>query len=152
MNGERETQDQHCKNTLPQLLVAQAARFGTDSAAVREKAYGIWQTISWDGYLRYVKHTALGLYSLDCRRGEAVGLITDNHSEWLFSELGAQSIGAVTLNLFTSAIAEELSTSLSRVQATYVVVQDQEQVDKLIACRDKLSHIRKVVYIDPTGM
>jgi long-chain acyl-CoA synthetase len=138
--------------TIPQLLEAQAARYGTKAAAIREKAYGIWQTFDWEAYLRYVRQTALGLVSLGCRRGETVGLITDNHPEWLFSQLGAQSIGAITLNLFTSAVAEELSTSLSRIQATYVFAQDQEQVDKLIACRNKLGSVRKVIYIDPTGM
>ena len=103
-------------------------------------------------YLRYVKHTGLGLIALGCRRGETVGLITGNHPEWLFSELGAQAVGCITLNLFTAAVAEELSTSLNRIQAAFVVVQDQEQVDKLIASRTKLSHVRRVIYIDPTGM
>ena len=122
------------------------------SAAIREKAYGIWQTYSWVDYLRYVKHTGLGFIALGCQRGVTVGLITGNHPEWLFSELGAQAVGCITLNLFTAAVAEELSTSLNRIQAAFVVVQDQEQVDKLIAARTKLSHIRRVIYIDPTGM
>ncbi len=138
--------------TLPQLLEAHAARFGSTAAAIREKAYGIWQTYHWADYLQYVKHTGLGLIALGCRRGEVVGLITGNHPEWLFSELGAQAVGCITLNLFTAAVAEELSTSLSRIQAAFVVAQDQEQVDKLIAARAKLSHVRRVIYIDPTGM
>jgi long-chain acyl-CoA synthetase len=67
--------------TLPQLLVMQAAHFGTERAAIREKAYGIWQTLSWKDYLRYVKHAALGLITLGFRRGETSGLITGNHPE-----------------------------------------------------------------------
>jgi long-chain acyl-CoA synthetase len=152
LDGERQTEYHYDKGTLPQLLEAQAARFGTTGAAIREKAYGIWQTFHWEDYLRYVRHTGLGLVTLGCRRGETIGLITGNHPEWLFSELGAQSVGAITLNLFTSAVAEDLSASLSRVQASFVFVQDQEQVDKLIACRNKLVHVRRVIYIDPTGM
>ena len=56
------------------------------------------------------------------------------------------------MNLFTSAVAEELSTSLIRIQATFLFVQDQEQVDKMLAMRENLGHLRYVVYIDPTGM
>jgi long-chain acyl-CoA synthetase len=138
--------------TLPQLLVMQAARFGRDKIAIREKAYGIWQTYHWEDYLRYVKHISLGLVGLGLRRGESVGLITDNHPEWLFAELGAQATGAITLNLFTSAVAEELANSLNRVQAGVVFAQDQEQVDKLVATRKNLPQVRRVVYIDPTGM
>ena len=150
--GEQQQTLPSFAGTLPQLLEAQATRFGSSDAAIREKAYGIWQTYNWGDYLRYVKHTALGLIALGCRRGEAVGLITGNHPEWLFSELGAQAVGCITLNLFTAAVAEELSTSLKRIQAAFIVAQDQEQVDKLIAARAKLNHVRRVIYIDPTGM
>ncbi len=152
MDTEQHAQNQLFIGTLPQLLESQATRFGQIGAAIREKAYGIWQTYHWEDYLRYVQHTGLGLLALGYQRGESVGLITDNHPEWLFSELGAQAIGGITLNLFTSAIADELATSLHRIQAAFVIVQDQEQVDKMIAVRKKLSTVRRVIYIDPTGM
>ena len=138
--------------TLPQLLAAQAARFGAAQTAIRDKAYGIWQTYHWEDYLRYVKHVGLGLIALGFRRGESAGLITDNHPEWLFAELGTQAVGGITLNLFTSAVADELSTSLKRIRASFVFAQDQEQVDKMIAVRGSLGHVRHVIYIDPTGM
>ena len=140
------------KGTLPQLLHQQALRFESSSSAIREKAYGIWHTYSWQEYLQYTKYSALGLIALGFRRGETVGLITNNHAEWLFSELGVQAVGGIALNLFTSAVSEELSASLNRIKASFVFVQDQEQVDKMIAARQKLSHVRNVVYIDPTGM
>ena len=132
--------------------MAQAARFGADRAAIREKAYGIWKSYSWEDYLRHVKHAALGMIALGFRRGETVGLITGNQPEWLFSELGTQAVGGITLNLFTSAIADELSTSIKRIRASFVFAQDQEQVDKMIAVRDRIDHVRRVIYIDPTGM
>ncbi len=86
------------------------------------------------------------------RRGENIGIVTNNHPEWLFSELGGQAVGAVTVNLFTSSVPEELATALGRFRATVVIVQDQEQVDKLLEMKDRLGHVRKVIYIDPTGM
>ncbi len=152
MDTEQHAPNQLFTGTLPQLLESQATCFGRIGAAIREKAYGIWQTYHWEDYLRYVQHTGLGLFALGYRRGESVGLITGNHPEWLFSELGAQAIGGISLNLFTSAIADELATSLHRIQAAFVIVQDQEQVDKMIAVRKKLGTVRRVIYIDPTGM
>jgi long-chain acyl-CoA synthetase len=137
--------------TLPQVLARQAQRLG-ERTAIREKAYGIWQTHSWNDYLGCVRKTALGLKSLGLRRGEAVALVVNNCPEWLFGELGAQALGAATLNLFTSSVAGELRFSLNRIGAAYAVVQDQEQADKLLEHRQDLAHIRKVIYIDPTGM
>ena len=149
---DKETLASLNEYTFPQILSRQAERLGPERIAIREKAYGIWLTYNWQDYLRYTKHTGLGLVSLGLKRGENVGLILDNHPEWLFSELGAQAVGGVTTTLFTSAITKELVYGLNRIQAPYVIVQDQEQVDKLLEAKDELSHVRRLIYIDPTGM
>jgi long-chain acyl-CoA synthetase len=140
------------EKTLPQIVALQAERLGSGAIAIREKALGIWQTYSWTDYFRYMRQVGGGFLALGLKRGETVGIIANNHPEWLFAELGAQSIGAVSLNLFTSAVTEELCLALNRVQAACVVVQDQEQVDKILESRQKLPHVRRVVYIDPTCM
>jgi long-chain acyl-CoA synthetase len=138
--------------TLPQILFQQAKNFGSKKIAIREKMYGIWLSYTWEDYLRYTKQVALGLKYLGLQRGENIGIITDNHPEWLFTEMGAQAIGAITVNLFTSSIAKELAIMLNRIQAVFVVAQDQEQVDKLLEVKGELPHVRKVIYIDQTGM
>jgi long-chain acyl-CoA synthetase len=140
------------QGTLPQILAGQAERLGSKKTAIREKAYGIWQSYSWQDYFQYVKRVALGLAALGLKRGEHVGLIADNHAEWLFSEVGTQALGGITLNLFTSSVSDELALSLGRINAGYVVVQDQEQVDKLLEVRDRITGVRRAIYIDPTGM
>ena len=139
------------EKTLPQALALQAERLG-NAVAVREKALGIWQTYTWRDYFLYVRQVGAGLLSLGLKRGEAVGIIANNHPEWLFAELGIQSVGGISLNLFTSSVTEELCLALNRIQAAFVIVQDQEQADKLLESRHKLTHVRGVVYIDPTCM
>ena len=138
--------------TLPQMLEKQARVLGSERIAIREKNFGIWQAYTWKDYLEYTKKVALGLASLGLKRGRNVGIITNNRPEWLFTELGAQSLGAITLNLFTSAVAKELAFGLGRVQAEYVIAEDQEQVDKLLEVKEDLSFVKKVIYVDPTGM
>ncbi|MGZ6235762.1 MAG: AMP-binding protein [Syntrophales bacterium] len=138
--------------TLPQILMKQSERLGSEATAIREKAYGIWQAYSWLDYYRYVKHTGLGLSDIGLKRGENIAIVTNNVPEWLFCEIGCQSVGGVSLNLFTSSVPEELCHALSRIKASYVIAENQEQVDKLIETRERLSHVRRVIYIDPTGM
>ena len=138
--------------TLPQTLEKQANVLGSERIAIREKNFGIWQAYTWTDYLEYTKKVALGLAALGLKRGSTLGIITNNHPEWLFTELGAQSLGAITLNLFTSAVAKELAFGLGRVQAEYVIAEDQEQVDKLLEVKEELSFVKKVIYVDPTGM
>lgn len=138
--------------TLPQILSRQAQTLGDNAVAIREKAYGIWQRYTWNDYYNHVKYTCLGMISLGLRRNDNVGIIMDNHPEWLFSEIGAQAAGAVSLNLFTSAITSELVGALSRIHASFVIAQDQEQVDKLIERKEDLPHLIRIIYVDPTGM
>ena len=137
--------------TLPQILMEHAKQFG-ERTSIREKAYGIWQSYSWRDYLEFSKKVGLGLRALGLKRGDNVGIIIDNHPEWLFSQLGGQSVGAVVLNLFTSAVSDEMAGTLNRIQAAYVIVEDQEQTDKLLEMRDRLTHVKKVIYVDRTGM
>ena len=138
--------------TLPQVLFKQAATLGRDHIAIRQKAYGIWQALDWEDYLRHVRQTALGLWSLGLRQGDNLALVVDNEPEWLFSELGAQSLGAVSVNLFTSAVAKEIIHGIDRIDARHIIVQDQEQADKLLENKDQLPGVERVVYLDPTGM
>ena len=155
-NSFRKVSTEHleelAEGTLPQTLAKQAELFGNKHLAIREKAYGIWQTYTWEDYLSYVKYTGLGLKALGLGRHDHVGIIMNNHPEWLFTQLGSQAFGAVTLNLFTSAIANELASALNRIQASFVIVQDQEQVDKLLEQMGKLTHLKFIIYVDPTGM
>ena len=149
---DAETLEAYGRHTLPQILSEQARRLKASDVAIREKAYGIWQTVNWEEYFSYVRRTALGLMGIGVRRRDNVAIVTNNHPEWLYSELGAQAVGCVTVNLFTSSIADELAEALKRFQPTVAVVQDQEQVDKLLETRPRLGFIKTVVYVDPTGM
>jgi len=153
VNGETQVQNTRPEAglTLPQILMRQSQRFG-DRVAIREKAYGIWQSYTWRDYLTFVKRVGLGLYSLGMKRGDQIGIIMDNHPEWLFSQVGGQAFGAVMVNLFTSAISSEIAGTLNRINAVYVIAQDQEQTDKLLEMRDSLGDVRKVIYVDRTGM
>ncbi|HBE45431.1 MAG TPA: long-chain fatty acid--CoA ligase [Deltaproteobacteria bacterium] len=139
--------------TVPQILSKHAdAESLKDRVAIRKKSLGLWETVTWQEYFRFVKHVGLGLISLGIKRGDHIAMIIDNHPEWLFSELGAQAIGVVTLNLFTSSVAKDFSVLLNRFEAKLVIAQDEEQVDKLLEIREEIKNVIKVIYVDPTGM
>jgi long-chain acyl-CoA synthetase len=151
MKLDRAYLDKLKEHTIPQILAKQAEVL-KDRVAIRKKSLGIWETVTWQEYLSFVRNVSLGLLSLGVERGEHVAIIMDNQPEWLFAELGTQAIGGITINLFTSSIPKELSVHINRFGSTIVFAQDQEQVDKLIEVRDELGDVRKVIYVDPTGM
>ena len=83
------------ENTFPRLLVAKAHQYGARKVALREKEYGIWQEVTWQHYYEHVRALCLGLIELGLQRGDTVAVISGNRPEWLYTELAAQSAGAV---------------------------------------------------------
>ena len=137
--------------TLPSLLALRAART-PDAVALREKEFGIWQEITWAGYLDRVRRFALGLAEMGVRRADRIAVAGDNRPEWVIAELAAQVLGALPLGLYQDAVADELAVLLEAADAAVVVAEDQEQVDKVLQVRGRLPSLRHVVYYDPRGL
>ena len=137
--------------SLPGRLQLQAIRRGRH-AALREKEFGIWQTLTWDEYARRVRHFALGMRDLGIARGDRVAVIGDNRPEWVMTELAAQSLGALPIGLYQDAVASEVEYLLSESRARLVVAEDQEQVDKVLDIRGELPELEYIVYYDARGL
>ncbi len=138
-------------DTFPKLLVRNARRHG-DRVALREKEFGIWQSFTWREYLEHVRDFSLGLASLGLGRGDRVAVIGDNRPEWVWSELAAQAAGAASVGLYQDSNLNEVAYVIDHCDASFVVAEDQEQVDKLLDMLDKLPKVKRVVYTDPRGL
>ncbi|MCX7982054.1 MAG: AMP-binding protein [Syntrophales bacterium] len=138
--------------TIPQMLKIQAEELGNSYVAIREKAFGRWETYTWKEYFQHVKEIALGLCTLGVKRQEPIVIIMDNHAEWLFAEMATMVLGGGSLNLFTTSIPDELAFAINRINPPVIFAQDQEQVDKLLEIKNKIPGVKRIVYIDPTGM
>jgi long-chain acyl-CoA synthetase len=125
----------HDAATFPKLLAEHAERFGDSRAALREKRYGIWQTITWAEWARRVRRFAQGLASMGYQRGEPLAILGDNRPEWVIAELAAQSLGGMSVGLYPDGVLEEVEHVIEHARVRFVVAEDQEQVDKLIALR-----------------
>ena len=141
-------------STFPRLLAEHAARYGDRRAALQEKRYGIWQTTTWGEWERRVRRFAQGLASLGFRRGEPLAILGDNRPEWVISELAAQSLGGMSVGLYPDGVLEEVEHVIQHARVRFVVAEDQEQVDKLIALRQsgRLGTVERIVYYDPRGL
>ena len=138
-------------DTFPKLLVHNATVRG-DRAALRHKDFGIWQTWTWDELLREVRAIAMSLSGLGIRRGDTVAIAGNNRPRLYESILAAQALGAIPVPLYADAIATELAYVLEHADVTVAVVQDQEQVDKILSVQEQLPKLRHVVYDETRGL
>ena len=138
--------------TLPQLLLAKAARWGDRRVAIREKEFGIWQAYTWRQYAEQVQKIALGLASLGFRRGDKIAVIGDNRPQLYWTMVAAQALGGAPVPVYQDSIAAEMHYVIDHSDSRVVVCEDQEQVDKILEMKDKLPSVELVVYDDPKGM
>ncbi len=138
-------------DTFPRLLVRNARARG-ERVALREKEFGIWQSFTWRAYHDRVRDFSLGLVALGVERGDKVAIIGDNRPEWVWSEIAAQAAGAASVGIYQDSSLVEVAFVIDHCDASIIVAEDQEQVDKILEMIDKLPKVRHVVYTDPRGL
>ena len=137
--------------TLPQLLRRNAERT-PDRPALREKDLGIWQPYSWRRYWEEVRDFASGLAAAGFGPGDKLSVIGENRPRLYFAQLAAQSLGGISVPVYQDAIATELAYVLDHAETSVVVAENQEQVDKILSLKERLPHLKLIVYDDPRGL
>jgi long-chain acyl-CoA synthetase len=128
------------------------ARKHAGRPAMREKDFGIWRTWNWAEAAAEMRAIACGFAARGMRRGDKVAIVGDNRPQFYWSMLAAQCLGAVPVPVYQDAVAEEMRFVLDHAEARFAVVENQEQVDKLASIRDRLPHLKWLVYKDPRGL
>ena len=137
--------------SIPALLHRNATQFG-DKPAYREKEFGIWQSWSWADTAKEVEALALGLLNLGVNEGDFVAIIGRNRPHFYCSMVAAQSVGAIPVPMYSDSATDEMAHVMDHCGARFAVVQDQEQVDKIIDIQDTLHQFEHMIYIDPRGL
>ncbi|MEL6952474.1 MAG: AMP-binding protein [Pseudomonadota bacterium] len=137
--------------SIPGLLRRNAANMGA-KAAYREKEFGIWQSWSWSETSGEIEAIALGLLALGLAPGDHVAVIGRNRPSLYWSMVSAQMVGAVPVPIYQDAVAEEMAYVLEHCGARFVIVGDQEQVDKVLEVQERATGIEHIIYQDARGM
>ena len=138
-------------DTFPALLLHHA-NVRADKPALREKDLGIWQTLSWAQVAHEVRQTACGLAALGVRKNDHVAVVGENRPRLYMAMMAAQSLGAIPVPMYQDAVAQEMVYVLQDAGVRVVVVENQEQVDKMIEIREQAPDLAHVVYDDPRGL
>jgi len=137
--------------TFPRRLI-EHGRVRPGKPAFREKYLGIWQSWNWAQVNDEVRALACGLASLGFGRGMNLAIIGDNRPRLYWAMLAAQCLGAVPVPLYQDAPAADMAFVLENAEIHYAIVEDQEQVDKLLELAELYPHIGHIAYDDERGM
>ncbi|MFM8928870.1 MAG: AMP-dependent synthetase/ligase [Betaproteobacteria bacterium] len=138
-------------STFVQLLLEHAAQ-RPQAPALREKEYGIWQTTTWSALAALVKDLAGGLAAAGLQRGQHIVVIGDNRPRLYASMLAAQALGAIPVPLYQDAVATEYTFPINNAEVAFAIVENQEQVDKLLELRETCPQLTHIWYDDDRGL
>lgn len=140
------------EQTLPKLL-AERARTKGSKVALRQKYLGIWNEITWGEYYENVVQLAIALEKEHAfKREEKLAVIGENRPQWLFSQMAAQVLGGISVGIYQESLPEQLEFYLNDTRARIAIVEDQEQVDKLLEIEEKIPHLEHIIFYDDQGM
>src|SRR5262245_47190977 len=138
-------------DTFPKLLLEHARVRGAQTSA-REKDLGIWQSWTWSDAAQNLRALTCGLAAIGFRRGDHLAIIGDNRPQLYWAIAAAQVLGGIAVPLYQDAVAQEMAYILDDADVRFAVVEDQEQVDKLLEIKGQLSNLSHIVFQDPRGM
>lgn len=138
-------------DTLPTLFLSQAVNLA-GCVALREKRLGIWEEITWAQYYAHVRNFSLGLIKLGLKSGQSVAILSENNQQWLYADLAIQSARAVTVGVYPTNPPEQVKYVVGHSESCFVVVEDQEQADKVLQVYEHLPNLQKIIVTDMKGM
>jgi long-chain acyl-CoA synthetase len=130
--------------TLADLLPRAAQLYG-DAPAIRFKQGEAWASRSFDEVEETVRSLALGLIDLGIGKGDKVSILGNTRPEWTYIDFAALSIGAIVVPIYQTNSPEECQYVLENSDAKLVAVEDDEQLEKIRAVRDRLPLLEQVV-------
>ncbi len=122
------------------------------AVAMREKDFGIWREVTWAQYWQHIQEVGHALLALGIERGDRVAIHSENRREWLYTDLGAVSVGAISVGLYPTNPPSEVGYLLSHSGARVLVAEDQEQVDKALEVLDRCPDLEWIIYVEPRGI
>jgi long-chain acyl-CoA synthetase len=119
---------------------------------MREKEYGIWQTLSWGDLAKLVAQLAAGLSQRGLRAGDHMVVVGANRPRLYAAMLAAQSLGAVPVPLYQDAAGTEYVFPITNAEVRLAYAEDQEQVDKLLEARTACPALAHIFFDNPRGL
>ncbi|MEP3049059.1 MAG: AMP-binding protein [Roseibium sp.] len=120
--------------------------------AFREKDLGIWQSWTWSEVQDEIRALSIGFQSFGLNTGDKIAIVGANRPRLYWAMVAAQAIGAVPVPVYADSVAEEMAYVLGHAEITFAVVEDQEQVDKLLSMSEEVPTLKHIVYDEPRGL
>ena len=138
--------------TMPALFSKRVAELGAGKVALREKDLGIWNEYTWADYGEQARLAGLGLLALGLARGDVCSVAAEAVKEWLFVDLGIICVGGVTSGVYPTDSLTQVEYLINDSGTRFYFAEDEEQLDKVLAVRERTPTLEKIIIFDMEGL
>ena len=138
-------------STLPALF-RHRVRELQGKVALREKDFGIWNEYSWADWGEQARLVGNGLLALGLQRGDVCSVAAEVVKEWLFTDLGVICAGGVTNGVYPTDSPSQVEYLINDSGTRFYFAEDEEQLDKVLAVRERTPTLEKIVVFDMEGL
>ncbi len=133
--------------TIPEMFTQVCDRYigRTDQFPYTERVSGEWKSITHDELRNGVELLAAGLHDLGIRKGDRVGIISENRTEWFIADFAMTGLGIIDVPVFPTLTPKQLQYIYHDCDAVCVVVSNQLQLNKLRQVWDDLPMLRHII-------
>lgn len=129
-----------------------AAETRGDRPAIREKKFGIWQPTSWREWLEISKEIAYALHASGFRPGDVASIIANAVPEWVYADMGVLCAGGVSSGIYPTDASSQVEYLVNDSRTRVIFAEDEEQLDKILACRARCASLQKIIVFDMEGL
>ncbi len=137
-------------STVGEMFLRRVERDG-DKPALHHKVAGRWQAVSWNGFQQQARAVASYLMGLGLQVGDKVCMVGSTCAEWCYCDIGGHLAGAVTLGAYPTLTPKQLAYILDHADTKVAFVEGLAEIEKILARRQELTKLEKVVVWDTTG-
>lgn len=135
--------------TLAQLFLEKVRDYPDLNAQYSKNGGNEFKPTTYRQLLEEVASFAEALTESGVKRGDRVGLISDNRKEWLITDLALLGLGAADVPRGCDATDQEVRHILSWSECRLTVVENDKQLKRVIDLRGQIPLLEKVIVYDP---
>jgi len=137
--------------TIPQMFWDRVRQW-PDRVILREKEFGIWQQITWAEFGARAREIGCALADIGFGQGDVGCVLSNTNKEWLYADLGVLGAGGVSTGIYPTDAASQVEYLVNNCGAKVIFVEDEEQLDKVLAVRERCPSLQQIVIFDMEGL
>jgi long-chain acyl-CoA synthetase len=151
MTAAKDAPGQGPADTIPKMFWRGVTERGAQ-VSLRQKHFGIWQSISWGEFGQVAREIGMGLVALGFEPGECASVLSNTNREWLYADMGILGAGGVSNGIYPTDAPAQVEYLCTDSSTVYLFVEDDEQLDKALEVRANLPKLRRIIVFDMDGL